>query len=78
MCMNTHTHTHVHIHIYLFKVFPGGPRETQVQSLGWEDLLEKGMVIHSNILAWNNSMDRESWRVGYNLWGQKGLDTTGH
>ena len=24
----------------------------QVQSLGWEDPLEKGMVIHSSILAW--------------------------
>ena len=27
-------------------------RETGVQSLGQEDLLEKIMVIHSNILAW--------------------------
>ena len=26
--------------------------ETQVRSLGWEDTLEKGMVIHSSILAW--------------------------
>ena len=26
--------------------------ETQVWSLGWEDLLEKGMVTHSSILAW--------------------------
>ena len=26
-------------------------RETQVQSLGWEDLLEKGMATHSSILA---------------------------
>ena len=26
--------------------------ETWVQSLGWEDLLEKGMATHSNILAW--------------------------
>ena len=25
--------------------------ETQVQSLGWEDPLEKGMATHSNILA---------------------------
>ena len=25
--------------------------ETWVQSLGWEDLLEKGKVTHSNILA---------------------------
>ena len=26
--------------------------ETQVPSLGWEDPLEKGMAIHSRILAW--------------------------
>ena len=27
-------------------------QETQVQSLGWEDALEKGIVTHSSILAW--------------------------
>ena len=27
-------------------------QETQVQSLGWEDTLEKGMAILSSILAW--------------------------
>ena len=26
--------------------------ETWVQSLGWEDLLEKEMATHSNILSW--------------------------
>ena len=26
--------------------------ETKVRSLGWEDLLEKGIVSHSSILAW--------------------------
>jgi len=26
--------------------------ETQVQSLGWEDPLEKGMATHSSILSW--------------------------
>ena len=26
--------------------------ETRVQSLGWEDSLEKDMATHSNILAW--------------------------
>ena len=26
--------------------------ETQVQCLGWEDPLEKGMATHSSILAW--------------------------
>ena len=27
-------------------------QETQVQSLGWEDPLEKGTATHSSILAW--------------------------
>ena len=27
-------------------------QETQVQSLGWEDPLEKEMTNHSSILAW--------------------------
>ena len=27
-------------------------QETQVQSLGWEDLLEEGVEIHSSILSW--------------------------
>ena len=29
---------------------PRTVRETWVQSLGWEDLLEKGMATHSSIL----------------------------
>ena len=29
-----------------------GMRETWVQSLGWEDPLEKEMATHSSILAW--------------------------
>ena len=31
---------------------PSAMRETLVQSLGWENLLEEGMAIHSSILAW--------------------------
>jgi len=27
-------------------------QETPVQTLGWEDPLEKGMATHSSILAW--------------------------
>ena len=27
-------------------------QETKVQSLRWEDLLERGMATHSSILAW--------------------------
>ena len=30
-------------------------QETQVQSLGWEDSLQKEMVTHSSILAWEIS-----------------------
>ena len=30
-------------------------QETQVRSLGWEDLLEKELVMHSSILAWRIS-----------------------
>ena len=36
-------------------------RETSVQSLGQEDLLEKGMATNSNILAWRIPMDRGAW-----------------
>ena len=31
---------------------PPAMRETWVQSLGWEDPLEKGTATHSSILAW--------------------------
>ena len=36
-------------------------QETQVQSLGQEDPLEKGMAIHSSIIDWRILMDRGSW-----------------
>ena len=36
-------------------------QETWVQSLGWDDPLEKGMATHSSILAWRIPMDREAW-----------------
>ena len=35
--------------------------ETWVQSLGWEDPLEKDMATHSSILAWRIPMDRGAW-----------------
>jgi len=31
---------------------PPSMQDTWVQSLGWEDLLEKGMAANSSILAW--------------------------
>ena len=39
-------------------------RETWVWSLGWKDPLEKGIPIHSSILAWRNPMDRGAWLAG--------------
>ena len=49
-------------------------QETQVRSLGWEDLLEEEMATHSSILAWRISWSEEpgglqsrgSQRVGRN------------
>ena len=35
--------------------------ETWVQSLGWEDPLEKDMATHSSILSWRIPMDRGAW-----------------
>ena len=35
--------------------------EACVQSLGWEDPLEKGATTHSNILDLETSMDRGAW-----------------
>ena len=49
-------------------------QETQVQSLGREDLLEEKMATHSNVLAWETPWTEEpgvlqsmgSQRVGHN------------
>ena len=35
-------------------------QETRVQSLGWEDPLEKGKATHSTILAWRIPGDAKS------------------
>ena len=34
---------------------PPAKQEMPVRSLGWDDLLEKEMAIHSSSLAWENS-----------------------
>ena len=36
-------------------------QETWVQSLGWEDPLEKRMATHSSILAWRIPWTEEPW-----------------
>ena len=46
---------------------PPAVQETCVQSLGWEDPLEKGKATHSSILAW-----RIPWT--YSPWGHKESD----
>ena len=38
-------------------------QENQVQSLGWEDPLEKEMVTHSSILAWRISWTEKPGRL---------------
>ena len=51
--------------------------ETQVQSLGREDLLEKEMATHSSILAWKIPWtEKHSRLVGYSPWGCKEWDKT--
>ena len=50
--------------------------ETQVQSLGREDLLEKEMATHCSILAWKIPWMEEPG-LGYSPWGPKELDTPG-
>ena len=39
---------------------PLAMQETRVQSLGQEDLLEKGMATHSSMLAWRIPWAEES------------------
>ena len=42
---------------------PPAMQETWVQSLGWEDPPQNGMVTHSSIFAWRIPMDRGAWRA---------------
>ena len=48
--------------------------EARVQSLGWEDPLEKEMATHSSTLAGKSHGGRSL--VGYSPWGRKESDTT--
>ena len=49
-------------------------QETRVQSLGWEDLLEKRMAMHTSILPGEFYGQRSL--AGYSLWGRKELGMT--
>ena len=57
----------------LIKNLPVMP-ETQVQSLGWEDPLKKGMATHSSILAWR--IPRVEKPGGLQSMGSQEPDTT--
>ena len=46
----------------MIKDLPAMP-ETQVQSLDWEDPLEKGTAAHSSILAWRILWTEEPGRL---------------
>ena len=48
-------------------------QETQVQSLGLEDPLEKGMATHSSILAWRIRWTEEPDQLQF-----MGLQRAGH
>ena len=48
-------------------------QETQVQSLGWEDPLEKRMATHFRIFAWRIPWTEEAWQA--TVYGVTELDT---
>ena len=58
-----------------YKVFPVGSDDKEsscnardlVQSLGWEDLLEKEMATHSSILDWRISWTEEPGGLQYGV-----------
>ena len=50
-------------------------QENWVQSLGWEDPVEKEMATHSNTPLPGESHEQRS-QVGYSPWNHKELDTT--
>ena len=49
-------------------------QETQVQSLGGEDTVEKEMATHSSIRAWK--IDGQRSLEGYSPWGYKVSEMT--
>ena len=58
MFIENQVHTWASLVAQLVKNLPA-VQETQVQSLGWEDPLEKEMATHSSILAWKISWTEE-------------------
>ena len=48
-------------------------QETQVQSLGWEDALQKGMATHSRILAWRIPWTEEPGKLQSMRWKESDM-----
>ena len=69
--INTNFITRVFLLAQMVKNLPA-MQETRVQSLGWEDSLEKEMATHSSVLAWRILAEpgglppMGSHRVGHN------------
>ena len=49
-------------------------QETWIESLGWDDPLEKGMATHSSILAWRIPWTEETGKL--QSWDRKESDMT--
>ena len=66
-------HTYIHTYVWAFivaqmvKNLPA--LQTRVGSLGWEDLLEKGMATHSSILP--GELQGQRILEGYSPWGSQ-------
>ena len=87
MCMCVYIYIYIYVCIYILStttVFRAAlvaqmaknlpaMQETQVQSLGWKDPLEKGMTTHSSILAW-----RIPWTEEPSGLQSMGLQRVGH
>ena len=50
--------------------FPGGS-DDKILSLGWKDPLEKEMVTHSSILAWEIPWTEGVLWATFSKWGRK-------
>ena len=53
-----------------------GDLSWRVQFLDGEDPLEKGLAVHSSVLAWRIPWTGEPGGLYYSPWGPKELDTT--
>ena len=62
------------VHLVKAMVFSVVMQETWIQSLGWEDPLEKRKANHSSILAWKIPRMEKPGRL--ESWGRKESDTT--